>query len=276
MRRRAREATRGSAGRRATRPRRSAPGSLGGSRGRRALVVVELDDLALGHVLGDRLQTSISRTAPIAKFGATKQSASDPSAAARRRRGREPVVPTTVSTPASKHSLTLARAVSGTVKSTTTSASGAPRRARSQGRIGAPAQLQAVGLLDRFADGRARFAGGTGDRDPGNTATRASLTGATRLEAVFIGADAGGGEAVGGVELHRQLGQIVDRSRRLWPASGRGSIGSPDKVAARDPGHPRRRRLRGEDEAALDALLRPHQLLVRDRLGAQARQSRCR
>ena len=35
--------------------------------------MVELDDLALRHVAGDRCETSISSTAPIAKLGATKQ-----------------------------------------------------------------------------------------------------------------------------------------------------------------------------------------------------------
>ena len=65
----------------------------------------------------------IISTAPIAKLGATKQLALEASAAALAASRSKPVVPTTAWTPAPRHSRTLASAVSGTVKSTTTSAS---------------------------------------------------------------------------------------------------------------------------------------------------------
>ncbi len=67
--------------------------------------------------------TTIISTAPIAKLGATKQLAVDASAAARAASRSKPVVPTTTWTPAARHSSTLASAVAGTLKSTTTSAS---------------------------------------------------------------------------------------------------------------------------------------------------------
>ncbi len=63
---------------------------------------------------------SIRRTAPMAKFGATNRLAlPTPSS----RENSAPVVPITQWTPASRHSVALCRAVEGSEKSTTTSAS---------------------------------------------------------------------------------------------------------------------------------------------------------
>ena len=63
----------------------------------------------------------ISRTAPIAKFGATKAFAGDASATLRSASMSNPVVPTTTWRPAASAVRALSSAVSGRVKSTTTS-----------------------------------------------------------------------------------------------------------------------------------------------------------
>jgi hypothetical protein len=63
----------------------------------------------------------IISTAPIAKFGATKALASDPSAASRSASRSKPVVPITTCRPAASTVRALSSAVSGRVKSTTTS-----------------------------------------------------------------------------------------------------------------------------------------------------------
>src|SRR4051794_14863245 len=65
-------------------------------------------------------ETSIIITAPIAKFGATKRFAEPTPSSCEK---SAPVVPITQCTPASRHSVALCRALSGVVKSTTTSAS---------------------------------------------------------------------------------------------------------------------------------------------------------
>ena len=116
----------GSARGRCRRPRRSAPRCASRCpRGRRACgrgAARRSRTRACAAAIG--CATSIISTAPIAKLGATKQLAlarprPRPAAASR----SKPVVPTTAWTPASRQARTLASAVSGVVKSTTTSAS---------------------------------------------------------------------------------------------------------------------------------------------------------
>ena len=113
-----------------------------------------------------------------------------------------------------------------------------------------------------------------GDDDPDRAhvpGTSASLTGGEgRPEAIFAAADGRGREPLGAVELGRQRGQLVDGDgidlgQHLVEAVDR----QVEEGRAGDPRHPRRRRLRGEDEAALDVLLRPFELRRRDRLAAQ-------
>ena len=124
--------------------------------------------------------TSISSTAPIAKLGATKQLALDASAAALAASRSKPVVPTTAWTPASRQARTLPSAVSGTVKSTTTSASPSTSASSTPSAgIGPAGQVRVLGALDRLADRLAHAPGGAGDRDPDHAATRLSLTGAS-------------------------------------------------------------------------------------------------
>src|SRR5215218_1318369 len=242
-----------------------------------------------GMCLAIVCETSISNTAPIAKLGATKQLAREASAAARAASRSKPVVPTTVWTPASRHCLTLARAVSGTVKSTTTSASGStsessvpsegsarplsssPSASSTASQTAAPilpaAPATATLITQAPPDAKRRRCRlmSCGDQ-------RLAYRRQCGLEAIFVGADAGGGQLVSGVQLGRQLGQVVDRDRiHFGEHLVEGFDRQPEQGRPRDSGHPRRRRLRGEDEASLDALLRPHQLLFGDRLGAQAR-----
>ena len=88
-------------------------------------------------------------------------------------------MPTTAWTPASRQARTLATAVSGVVKSTTTSASASDLgELDPEGRVGLRGQLHVLGALDRLADGLAHAAGGPGGDDADHAATRLSLTGA--------------------------------------------------------------------------------------------------
>ena len=156
------------------------------------------------------------------------------------------------------------------MKSTTTSASPSTSASSTPSAGSALRQLHVLGALDRLADRLAHPPGGTGDDDADHAATSASLPGPEPPEALLAAADAGGREPLGAVELGRQRGQLVDRDgvdlgQHLVEAVDR----QVEEGRAGDPRHPRRRRLRGEDEAALDVLLRPRQLRARDRLAAQ-------
>ena len=122
----------------------------------------------------------IISTAPIAKFGATKTFAEPPSATARSSSTSKPVVPTTACTPACTASRTLATAVSGRVKSTTTSASPSTlASAVLERRVGAARQPQVLGRFHRGAHGLPEAARGPGDRDPDHAAATTVALGQT-------------------------------------------------------------------------------------------------
>ncbi len=154
-------------------------GALGRARGRVELaVVVQLDDLALGHVAGDRLRDLHQQHGADREVGGDEAVCLRGLGRSRSASRSKPVVPTTTCTPAARQASALASAVSGVVKSTTTSASpstsasSTPRRG-----IGLAAQLGVLGSLDGFADRLAHAPGGAGDRDLDHAATRVSLTG---------------------------------------------------------------------------------------------------
>ena len=160
----------------------SSCGALGGARGGVELaVVVQLDDLALGHVRGDRLRDLHQQHGADREVGGDEAvGARDASAAALAASRSKPVVPTTTWTPASRQARTLPSAVSGTVKSTTTSASPSTSASSTPSAGSAlPARIDVLGALDRLADRLAHAPGGAGDRDPDHAATRLSLTGAS-------------------------------------------------------------------------------------------------
>src|SRR3954469_14551376 len=234
-------------------------------------------------------ETSINSTAPIAKLGATKQLAREDSAAARAASRSKPVVPTTAWTPPCRQVRTFSSAVSGTVKSTTTSASGStaessvpsagsalpvstsPSASSTASQTVAPifpaAPATATLITQAPPDAKRRRCRLKSCRYQRLADRRQRLA-----EAVFTGTDAGCRKAVGGVELGRQLGQVVDLDRvdlrqHLVEAFDR----QVEQGRAGDPSHPRRGRLRGQHQPPLDALLRPRQLLGRDRLGTQPR-----
>ena len=123
--------------------------------------------------------------------------------------GSKPVVPITTCTPASTHASALSSAVSGRVKSTTTSQS--PRivgQRRVERRVGAAGELQVVGRLDGRADRLAQPPGGAGDADPDHCTHAASAsvgdTGSSAARKTrLVGADAGGAQALGRVQLAR-------------------------------------------------------------------------
>ena len=142
-----------------------------------------------------RWPTSIIRTAPIAKLGATKARAPSPpfqwSVAHLRSFSRsKPVVPTTTLTPACRHLWALGSAWSGTVKSTTTSAasSTSPRSEPSDGSArplsSSPAAAsiasQTVVPIRPAAPATATWIG-SGMRRQHTNRQSASLTGATAL-----------------------------------------------------------------------------------------------
>src|SRR4051794_20358148 len=234
-------------------------------------------------------ETSISSTAPIAKLGATKQLAWEDSAAARAASRSNPVVPMTAWTPACRQARTFSSAVSGTVKSTRTSASGStsdssvpsagsarpvsssPSASSTASQTVAPifpaAPATATRITPAPPDAQA-------EEVPADSCCYEGLAYRRQCfaEALFVGADAGGREPVGSVELSRQLGQVVnldrvDLGQHLVEAFDR----QVEEGRAGNPGHPRRRRLRRQHQPPLDALLRPRQLLNGDRLGAQTR-----
>src|SRR3954470_2149783 len=242
-----------------------------------------------GMCLAIACEASISSTAPIAKLGATKQLACADSAAARAASRSKPVVPTTAWTPACRQVRTFSSAVSGTVKSTRTSASGrtslssvpsagsalpvssSPLASSTASQTVAPifpaAPATATLITQAPPDAKRRRCRLMSCCYEGLADRRQRLA-----EAVFTGTDAGCRKAVGGVELGRQLGQVVDLDRvdlrqHLVEAFDR----QVERGRAGDPSHPRGGRLRGQHQPPLDALLRPRQLLGRDRLVAQPR-----
>ena len=120
----------------------------------------------------------IISTAPIAKLGATSTlaPAAVPSARARLRAaapGRSRSCRSRRARPRCTHASAFASAVSGCVKSTTTSAlARAPRRASTaEQRVGAAGELHVLGALDRRADRLAHAPGGAGDGDADHAGT---------------------------------------------------------------------------------------------------------
>src|SRR5680860_1546454 len=181
---------------------------------------------------------SISSTAPIAKLGATKQLASPASAASRSASRSKPVVPRTTWTPASKQALALASAVSGVLKSTTTSASpSTPASSTPSAGSAFPASCMST------APSTASQTVWPMRPAAPETATRIMRPGSPR-------------------RAPAPRGSIPRRGRRRQPRAARGRKAPPPARSAR--------RLRREHEAALDVLLRPRQLGGRDRLAAQA------
>src|SRR5829696_2900339 len=227
--------------------------------------------------------TSINSTAPIAKLGATRQFAPADADFAASRSGStsKPVVPTTAWTPASRQARALASAVSGVVKSTTTSASArtSPRATPSAGSAFATSSMSpAPSTASQTACPMRPAAPETPTeitcRRPGRYSSCGSQALADRrqglAEMTLAASHAGGREPLGAVELGGQLSQVVHLhgvhlGQHLVEAVDR----EVEESRTGDAGHPRRRRLGGEDEAALDVLLGPRQLLAGDRLGAQ-------
>ena len=174
----------------------------GARRGVELRVVVQLDDLALGHVLGRAAwATSIISTAPIAKFGATKRFARAhalelarsrrrwcPSRSARRPRGSRARSPS---------------AVSGCEKSTTTSASpSTSASATSSSGSARPDERHVLGALDRVADRLPHPPGGAGDGDVDHRRGERRAHGVERAaEGVLVAAHAGGRHALGRAQL---------------------------------------------------------------------------
>ena len=117
----------------------------------------------------------IISTAPIAKFGAmitfARGTPLPASCLAQRRERSNPVVPITTCTPARKQASAFSSAVSGRVKSTTTSALRQHlRERRSEQRIRAPHELHVLGALDRGAHRLAHASRRAGDRHPDHPA----------------------------------------------------------------------------------------------------------
>ena len=141
-------------------------------------------------------------------------------------------------------------------------------------RVRPAGQLHAFGRLDGLADRLAHAPGGAGDGDPDHAATRASLTGASAARKRPSSAPTQAAESRSAAyssaasSVRSSTVDRVDPGQHLVEAFDR----QPEQGRAGDPRHPRRGRLRGEHEAALDALLGPRQLLRGDRLRAQPRQ----
>ena len=186
-------------------------GALRRARGRVELaVVMELDDLDLGHVprgLGGeahhqhRADREVGRDEARSPSRPPRGPAQRPSGPRRR---RSPMVPTTACTPASRQARMLSSAVAGVVKSTTTSAS--PRRARrARCRAAGPRARRAPGprrprppRRPPPPSGPRRRRRRRESRDEGLRDVRGS-----GAEAVLVGADAGGGEARPGRRARR-------------------------------------------------------------------------
>ena len=259
-------------------------GPLRGARRRVELaVVVQLDDLALGHVR----RRPAARPASSARrrsrsSGATKQFASPPSSPRRRSRSSsrsKPVVPTTAWTPASRHARTLPGAASGVVKSTTTSASPSTSASSTpsagsalplSSRSSAPSTASTDGLRPSAPRRRRRRPAITlrpAPRSTGASALAEALLarGRCRRPRAAPGRSSSRGQAVDVVDGHR-----VDLVEHLVEGVDR----QVEQRRAGDPRHPRGGRLRGEDQPALDVLLGAGELLVGDAArsaGARAR-----
>ena len=145
--------------------------------------MVQLDDLALGHVLGDRLRDLHQQ------HRADREVGGDEAVGARRLGGGAGGVEVEaggaddgVDAGLEAGAATLASAVSGTVKSTTTSASPSTS-ASSTPSAGSALPVSSMSSAPSTASQTAcaHAPGGAGDRDPDHAATRLSLTGASAL-----------------------------------------------------------------------------------------------
>src|SRR3954449_13162030 len=243
----------------------------------------------------------IISTAPIAKFGATKTLPPPLSPASSA--GSQPVVPTTACTPPRTHARAFAEAVSGTVKSTTTSQSprisvsstpsaGSARPASAMSsapstashtvwpmRPAAPATPTRIGpapgavLIASAPDG--------GRRRPwssNNALSRDRLADERRRDGLDraterggVGADAGGAELLRREQVAGEHGDVVERDGvdaldHLVYAHQR-HVGEDGRAEAV---HPRRRRLERQHDPALDVLLRAGELVGARRVLAHA------
>ena len=259
-------------------------GPLRGARRRVELaVVVKLDDLDLGHVLGGlggeahhqhRADREVGGDE--ARWRLRRRSAAVAQRVEVEAGGADDDVDAGVEAGVGRSS----SAVSGVVKSTTTSASArTSASSRPERGIGAPGELHVVGALDRLADGLPMRPAAPETTDPDHSCAgpRETLRRRRVAEAVLVRADAGGGELAGVVELGRQRGDLVggdrvDPGEHLVEREQR----DVEQRRAGEARHPRGGRLEPEDHAALDVLLGARQLVVADALGARAWRARGR
>ena len=224
--------------------------------------MVQLDDLGLRHVPGGlggeahhqhRADREVRRDEARSRRSAARAAARGRSRSCRSRRARRPR-----RTPARS-----ASAVSGRVKSTTTSASRQHLgERRAERRVGAAGQLHVVGALDRVADGRAHAPGGAGDGDadharrpprraPGASgaiaARKASSSGRSRRPT--------GARARTARRRARRRSSSVTASIRSITSSTDSSGTLAEDMRA-EPVHARAGRLQRQHDAALEVLLR--------------------
>ena len=259
-------------------------GPLRRPRGRVELaVVVQLDDLALGHVRGDPLRDLHQQHGADREVGSDEAVGAGAGRSAAARSGVEVEAggadDGVDARPAGRRGRWRARC-RGSVKSTTTSASPSTS-ASSTPSAGSALPASSMSSAPSTASQTAwpmRPAAPETD-DPDHAATSVSLTGASASRKQLL------------VARRRRRRRAARRRRARSASSVRSStldrvdlgqhlVEAVDRQAeqgrAGDPRHPRRGRLRGEHEAALDVLLGPGQLLGGDRLGAQARRARRR